>query len=116
MPYKHKEEQAASAKRHYIKNKEKISIRAKIYSKFVRIRNRDFKNEYLSNHPCIDCGNSDIRVLDFDHVSGIKKRDICKLHRSCVSLQTIIDEIDKCEVRCANCHRIVTYERRLNAR
>lgn len=63
---------------------------------------------YLLEHPCIDCGNSDIRVLEFDHVRGIKKNAISKMVTSASPLGQIKLEIEKCEVRCANCHRIKT--------
>jgi hypothetical protein len=59
--------------------------------------------EYLLSHPCIDCGETDPIVLEFDHVSGIKKEAISTLKRN--GLKSIIEEIQKCEVRCANCHR-----------
>jgi hypothetical protein len=71
-----------------------------------------FITGYLRHHPCVDCGASDIRVLDFDHRPGCIKRDgVMQLVRNGFGLSTIENEIDKCEVRCRNCHAIVTYER-----
>ena len=32
-----------------------------------RIKRREFIDIYKEAHPCIDCGNNDIRVLQFDH-------------------------------------------------
>lgn len=68
-------------------------------------RNRQFVLTYLLNHPCVDCGEDDPVVLDFDHVTGKKKFGIADLLRATYSLQTIETEIAKCVVRCANCHR-----------
>lgn len=71
-----------------------------------------FITKYLSNHPCVDCGASDIRVLDFDHRPESHKRDgVMQLVRNGFGLSVIEDEISKCDVRCRNCHAIVTYER-----
>jgi hypothetical protein len=77
-----------------------------------RSRNKDFIKCYLKTHPCIDCGNTDIRVLEFDHVKGIKDGNVSHSVRNNWSIDKIKEEIDKCEVRCCNCHRIVTIERR----
>lgn len=68
-----------------------------------RRRNLDYVHKYLLDHPCVDCGESDPIVLDFDHVRGEKKENVSKRVR--VSLEAVILEIAKCEVRCANCHR-----------
>ena len=71
-----------------------------------------FITKYLGDHPCVDCGASDIRVLDFDHRPDCNKRDgVMQLVRNGFGLSIIEDEISKCEVRCRNCHAIVTYER-----
>jgi hypothetical protein len=67
--------------------------------------------EYLADHPCVDCGEADLDVLDFDHVRGVKLFTIAMAVRNGRSLQAIISEIEKCEVRCANCHRRVTRRR-----
>jgi len=67
--------------------------------------------EYLSTHPCVDCGHDDIRVLEFDHIHGRKKRSISRMLSIDCPWSTIQAEINKCEVRCANCHRIKTNER-----
>lgn len=61
---------------------------------------------------CVDCGLKDIRCLDFDHVHGNKSANVAQLIGATVSVKRLMDEIKKCEVRCANCHRIVTYKRR----
>lgn len=59
--------------------------------------------EYLSNHPCIDCGESDILVLQFDHIIPVRCRDRV-LGRNNITQAMFDEEITKCEVRCANCH------------
>jgi len=59
---------------------------------------------------CVDCGNSDIRVLEFDHLRD-KINNISAMIRSGNATTKIIAEMDKCEVRCKNCHSIKTLER-----
>lgn len=70
----------------------------------VRRRNREYVIAYLKQHPCVDCNEEDIVVLDFDHLSD-KFKNISVLLGSGYSLATIEKEIAKCQVRCANCHR-----------
>jgi hypothetical protein len=77
----------------------------------VRVENMQRLHVYFSTHPCADCGNPDIRVLEFDHVFGIKFNDVGSLLANTASWPRIEAEIAKCEVRCANCHRIKTIER-----
>lgn len=60
---------------------------------------------YLQTHPCVDCGEPDPVVLDFDHVRGIKKNHVSRMASMGNSWGTLETEIQKCEVRCANCHR-----------
>src|SRR5262249_43971664 len=61
---------------------------------------------YLAEHPCVDCGQTDPVVLDFDHVDrATKSSDVGKMMKECWSWTAIEAEIEKCEVRCANCHR-----------
>lgn len=59
---------------------------------------------------CIDCGyNAHPAALDFDHTDG-KTANISELR----SMKRVMEEIERhsCVVRCANCHRIKTAERR----
>ncbi len=72
----------------------------------VRIESHKYIGSYLSSHPCVDCGEKDILVLEFDHRDRIDKDfDISKITRQGYSIKTLISEISKCDVRCANCHR-----------
>ncbi len=65
---------------------------------------RELADMYLHGG-CVDCGEKDVRVLDFDHVRGTKEFSISKGLRDRVSNVRLVQEIKKCEVRCANCHR-----------
>lgn len=67
--------------------------------------NAQYVWNYLKQHPCVDCGENDPIALDMDHVRGKKKMSVCRLVRRGSCLETVIKEIEKCEVRCANCHR-----------
>ena len=72
-------------------------------------RMQRFIAKYLSAHPCVDCGEDDIVVLDFDHVRGKKLFTMGGgISRSMANIKR---EIRKCEVRCRNCHRRETRRR-----
>lgn len=113
MPVKDKAKQAALHKIYYEANKDKVKAQVRERNKVAIQRNKDYVNNYLKSHPCVDCGNKNPIVLEFDHVRGEKIKDVGVLKSSSCSLKSIDEEIAKCEVRCANCHRIVTHKRRL---
>jgi len=62
---------------------------------------------------CSDCGYSAHSVaLDFDHLPQFDKRDgIARLILKTQNWEVIAAEIAKCEVVCANCHRVRTAAR-----
>jgi len=62
--------------------------------------------------PCVDCGGQyPYYVMQFDHL-GNKLFSIAKAVSRNLSLDSILSEIKKCDVVCANCHAIRTFERR----
>ena len=76
-----------------------------------REENRRRTIEYLSSHACIDCGENDIVVLQFDHLRD-KRFNVSAMIASGASWARIEAEIAKCEVRCANCHHRKTARER----
>ena len=81
----------------------------------ARVRRRRRENQaqlmdYLGAHPCVDCGECDLVVLEFDHVRD-KHRNVSYLVQQPAEWRRIADEIEKCEVVCANCHRRRTASR-----
>jgi hypothetical protein len=77
-------------------------------------RNKLYVQSFLLDKACVDCNNSDIRVLEFDHVKGTKLFNVSYMVTKAYKLELIKSEIEKCEIRCSNCHRIITHERRNN--
>lgn len=113
MAYKNKIDQKLCAQKHYQLNKKKMVAKAAINNEAAKKRNKEYVKNYLLSHPCIDCNEHDIIVLEFDHISDNKELSVSNaIHRPC-SLKNLINEINKCVVRCANCHRRVTHFRRL---
>ena len=112
MPYKNNADQVACAKRYYEANRERMKAKAKARNIKQRERNRAYIKDIKENSSCIDCGESDNRVLDFDHVIGEKIGDVSNMVNQCYCIESLQREVDKCEVRCSNCHRKVTHERR----
>lgn len=94
-------------KNYYKKNKQRIRRQIAKNKKRHREENKRFLQDYLSTHPCVDCGyDENIAALDFDHVRGKKSRNVSEMINS--TLTALKSEISKCEVRCANCHRVKT--------
>lgn len=81
----------------------------------VARRNATRMWDYLREHPCVDCGETDPLVLEFDHLRD-KLAAISVLIRSVERWDAVLAEIEKCEVVCANCHRRRTARRANNLR
>lgn len=74
-------------------------------------RNRRIVLEHLLANPCVDCGESDPVVLEFDHIGPDKLTEISSLVQEQAGLSRLTAEIAKCVVRCCNCHRKMTAKR-----
>ena|SRR3989338_1185397 len=86
--------------------------RKKLYAaqKRHRVRVREAMLEYLSTKKCLDCNETDPIVMEFDHIDPKKKfRGIGTMLSGHWSWKSVLLEIEKCEIRCANCHRRKTY-------
>src|SRR5438876_5898511 len=96
--------------RNYRKNheREKARLRRQVAERRAEVRQKII--EYLRDHPCVDCGETDIVVLEFDHV-GEKIANISTYANAGRTWERVLAEIQKCEVRCSNCHRRKTLER-----
>lgn len=93
--------QNKSSSNHYKNN----SLSYKGRSIVRRNKLRDNFTQWMKDKSCVDCGEPDPIVLECDHVRGTKKFGISKMFRVCSSWEVILEELSKCEVRCANCHR-----------
>lgn len=111
MPYKDKSKQAIAAAKHYRDNHHIYKARAVAHTNRIRDVIRAWLLSYLLIHPCIDCGEPDPIVLEFDHRSRADKRFAVKDFGN-FSLPVVQTEVNKCDIRCANCHRRKTHRER----
>jgi hypothetical protein len=97
---------AAYGRQHYTANRAEYVARN---HKLARAKTRELQNRvaaYLAERFCVDCGEADPCVLDFDHVyPGTKRDTIHALVHRALSWTALLAEIERCQVRCANCHR-----------
>lgn len=108
MPHKDKEKGKAWRRRWWAslppKRKREKQVKANKRAKKIKI----FLARYKIEKGCADCGyNKHHSALDFDHTKG-KKKILVAFAKSITQAKK---EIKKCDVVCANCHRIRTYKR-----
>lgn len=108
MAYKTVEDQKAASKRHYVANKSAYLQRNKTYRKKIT----NFVNDMKEKTPCKDCRvNYPYYVMDFDQIDGVKKLGIISYYSRTGRIGALKEEMLKCEIVCANCHRVRTHTR-----
>jgi hypothetical protein len=95
----------------YDRNKEYQKANAAKHRIESRQNAKEYVWNYLLTHPCISCGQSNPVVLEFHHRGG-KDKAVTEMVASGYPISRIQAEIDKCDVLCANCHRILTAKER----
>ena len=73
-------------------------------------RLRAWAQAYRHSRGCRECGEDDSACLQFHHVRGEKTETVGSMLLRGASAQRVFDEIEKCDVLCANCHRQVHYQ------
>lgn len=108
------EQRKAYNKAYYEKNKdrhrESRARRRDVYRKIAQ----DYVNRSKIDKPCTDCGKVYLPVvMDYDHLPGFEKSaNVSSLVQKGMAISKIQEEIAKCELVCANCHRIRTWVRK----
>ncbi len=101
---------SAYGREHYLANRTRYIREAKRRKQAQLDQRFRFLRDFFKEHPCSDCGERDPCVLEFDHL-GDKSFMVSQGVRD-RNWQSVLDEIAKCEVVCANCHRRRTAFRR----
>jgi hypothetical protein len=105
MPYKDKEKQKEYQRNHAIEQKDKYRKRHKVQWNEMK----DYVNK-KKNVPCMDCNISYPHfVMDFDHRDPKTKSMNVSAFGDHLSYKKLDEEIAKCDLVCANCHRIRTH-------
>jgi hypothetical protein len=94
---------AAYKRQHYSANRERYVANAVRRKRTTAAERASLLVAFFHDRPCADCGETDPLVLEFDHLAH-KSFNVAKGIRD-RSWQSVLDEISKCEVVCANCHR-----------
>lgn len=102
MPYKDENEQKAAQRKHYEERKE-------IYAQRLidkRKRNKEYVQNIKANSKCVKCGFDHPAALQFHHTDPSVKDNTISHGQQHWGLERLQQEIDKCEILCANCHAI----------
>lgn len=115
IQYSHcKDCQRILRKNSYEKNKD-YYLQKDLYNIKEQRRNKtDFIRSYKEGKPCKDCGIVYPHyVMDFDHLPQFKKEIKIASFGKTYSIERLLKEFEKCEIVCANCHRVRTWTRKM---
>jgi len=104
MPYKDPEKRRASRREWYSDNK--VSEKAHVRKRKLKIRK--WFGEYKKTLKCSKCPETHPATIDFHHKTE-KGMEISHMVAHGYSVDKINEEIKKCQVVCANCHRKIHY-------
>lgn len=112
-------------KKYYAENKEVLLEKNRLHvrenrDKYTqnqrkrRLNRYDWLWELKCGLRCIKCGDDDPACLDFHHTDPSKKDGLISKLIVTASMDRVIEEIEKCDVLCASCHRKLHCKRRKN--
>jgi hypothetical protein len=103
--------QKVLSNKHYVENKRDYFDRSAELRRVLRKEVAHLKEA----SPCADCGNFYPHyVMDYDHLGEIQKVDsVSRLITIKAGRRAVMEEIEKCELVCSNCHRVRTHERKV---
>lgn len=106
MPYKDKNVRVAKHKvysrKHYLKNQEEIIQKNKV----SKAQQKETWSEFKRGLKCTKCGFDHTAALDFHHEDPAEKEYNVNRLVSNKQFTKAYEEIKKCIVLCANCHRV----------
>ena len=101
------EKQRAAKRRYYERNRDLYRDKNRRKREWMRTILRECKSR-----PCADCGGVfPFYVMDFDHREGEEKTAQVAMLVNTLSMKRLLNEMAKCDLVCANCHRVRTYKR-----
>lgn len=111
MPYKNKEKQLEAQRKHYKENQNRYMNNQ--YRRRMEKANWFF--EYKSTLKCSKCGENHPACIQFHHTDpSLKENDISSMVNAGYNKDRIIEEINKCEIVCANCHFKLHWQERVD--
>jgi hypothetical protein len=103
MSYKDKEKQKKAQHESYLRRKDRILLN----NKKKRMERTNFLDEYKSKKGCKICGENRAPCLVFHHPDDNKHEKYGISQMRLLKEETILKEIEKCDVLCSNCHAIL---------
>lgn len=109
-----KRERDPEAAREYQRRwREKNRAKVNAYVRKHVAKRRRLVREIKESGACADCGGKfHFSAMDFDHVEGEKVDCVGNMTRDSRPFEAILNEIEKCELVCSNCHRVRTWKRK----
>lgn len=113
MPYKDITKQKQAQHESYIRNRDKV----RLANKSTKEKRYELIRQLKEQTPCMDCGiQYPYFVMEYDHRDPLTKvGDVNRLLRI-ASMEAVYQEIEKCDLVCANCHKFRSHERRPTVR
>lgn len=94
------------------KNDVKLRVKNKARRKKQYTESYEWVKKYKESHPCTDCkGFFQACQMQFDHLPGYEKKQNISQMVARRALNVVQEEIAKCELVCANCHALRTFNR-----
>lgn len=105
-------------RQYYAERRERLRAKRRAHFRVNKVKWNKYVKDYrdsrtafidsVKSKPCTDCEKTyPPYVMDFDHVRGEKSFNISR--GKCISKNKLLEEIAKCDVVCANCHRERTH-------
>lgn len=106
--------QQAAQDRYRNRHRIELNLKGKLRARKSRAITRQWMIAFKSNKPCLDCKQIfPWYIMQFDHRDPTTKiAPVSQLARTTITQEYLLKEIKKCDLVCANCHAIRTYQRR----